>query len=200
MAAAKDWTGNSKSTYVTLGASNHTNHDRAAGDYYATDPAMAVQLMQLEALYNVWEPACGAGHLAEEIKKAKRLGKATDLYDRGYKYGESGIDFLAAKLPWKGDIVTNPPYKYALEFTQHALTLIPQGYKVCMFLKLTFLESQARYQFFKDFPPCRIYVSVKRAQCGMNGVFEGSSAACYAWFVWEKGSICKFPRLAWFNY
>ena len=33
----KDWIGNSKSTYVTLGASNHTDKERETHDYYSTD-------------------------------------------------------------------------------------------------------------------------------------------------------------------
>lgn len=34
----KDWTGNGKSIFTTLGASNHTDKEREANDYYATDP------------------------------------------------------------------------------------------------------------------------------------------------------------------
>ena len=34
----KDWTGNQKSIYVTLGASNHTDKERQIDDYYATSP------------------------------------------------------------------------------------------------------------------------------------------------------------------
>ena len=37
---------------------------------------------------------------------------------------------------WDGDILTNPPYKYAKEFIEHAMTIIPDGRKVFMFLKL----------------------------------------------------------------
>lgn len=33
-----DWTGNHKSTYITLGASNHTANEREVNDYYATSP------------------------------------------------------------------------------------------------------------------------------------------------------------------
>ena len=28
---------------------------------------------------------------------------------------------------WDGDILTNPPYKYAKEFIEHAMTIIPDG-------------------------------------------------------------------------
>ena len=34
----KDWTGNGKSIFTTLGASNHTEKEREINDYYATDP------------------------------------------------------------------------------------------------------------------------------------------------------------------
>ncbi len=34
----KDWTGNKRSTFVTLGASSHSTTPRQEHDYYATDP------------------------------------------------------------------------------------------------------------------------------------------------------------------
>ena len=54
----KDWTGNSKTIYTTLGASNHSEQDREQYDYYATDPAAVdyllsagVSLSQLKTVY-----------------------------------------------------------------------------------------------------------------------------------------------------
>lgn len=60
---------------------------------------------------------------------------------------------------WDGDILTNPPYKYAKEFIEHAMTIIPNGRKVFMFLKLQFLEGKARGELFKKYPPRYVYVS-----------------------------------------
>ena len=62
----KDWIGNKKSTFVTLGASNHTDRPRQEHDYYATAPEAIDALhtiMPLDGLY-IWEPACGGGILA----------------------------------------------------------------------------------------------------------------------------------------
>ena len=88
----KDWKGNKKSTFACLGASNHTDHDRAENDYYATDPIAAELLLQVEPeLNNIWECACGEGHLAKVFEKYNKLGKASDLIDRGYGAQE---DFL----------------------------------------------------------------------------------------------------------
>ena len=36
MGEKKDWVGGRASVFKTLGASNHTDHERAWGDYYAT--------------------------------------------------------------------------------------------------------------------------------------------------------------------
>lgn len=196
----KDWTGNKASTFTCLGASNHVEHDRAEHDYYATDPKAAELLLKVEPeLDNIWECACGAGHLVNIFRKHNKNGLATDIVDRGL-IGSYVLNFLDFKNSyhtinlysdglWHGDIVTNPPYKYALEFVKRAISLIPFGRKVCMFLKLTFLEGKARKEFFKQYPPKTIYVCSGRIKCALNGDFSatGQSAACYAWFVWEKG-------------
>lgn len=42
----KDWTGNGKSIFTTLGASNHTEKERETNDYYATDPIAVDALLQ----------------------------------------------------------------------------------------------------------------------------------------------------------
>lgn len=44
----KDWTGNSKAIYTTLGASNHTNKEREVNDYYATEPKAIELLLEKE--------------------------------------------------------------------------------------------------------------------------------------------------------
>ena len=199
MTKEKDWNGNKKSTFTTLGASNHSEHEREEHDYYATEPLAAEELLKLvPTLNNVWECACGEGHLAEVFNRAGKLGSATDLIDRGYGHG--GFDFLAQDWQWDGDIVTNPPYKYAKEFIEKALSVIPVGRKVCMFLKLTFLEGKARKSFFEQDPPQTVYVSSSRIKCALNGNLAetGSSAVAYGWFIWEKGYKGE-TVVKWFN-
>jgi len=194
-----DWTGNKKSTFSTLGASNHSDYERADGDYYATDPRAMVLLLEQESFSNVWECACGGGHLAKVLEEKNLLGKATDLVNRGY--GEYGIDFLLETDVWNGDIITNPPYKYAKEFCEHSMEIISDGRKVAMFLKLTFLEGKDRKKFFAKYPPKIVYVSSSRIHVARNGdaeMFKKSSAAAYAWFVWEKGFMGN-PIIKWFN-
>ena len=90
------------------------------------------------------------------------------------------------------DIITNPPYKFARKFVEHALDISIQGIKIAMFLKLQFLEGKARRKLFDENPPRIIYVSSGRLLCAKNAEFEkmkagGGSAVAYAWFIWEKG-------------
>ena len=71
----------------------------------------------------------------------RSVSQSRYLMDRGF--GETGIDFLSIdNLEWNGDIITNPPYKYAQEFIEKALQIIPEGNKVAMFLKIQFMEGK----------------------------------------------------------
>jgi len=198
-----DWTGRGKnSIYSTLGASNHSNYARAEMDYYATDPRAIDDLFYRECFsQSIWEPACGEGHLSKRMIENNKYVYSTDLIDRGY--GDDFFDFLTCGKPsfekWYGDIITNPPYKYAQEFVEKSHELLEEGSKLAMFLKLTFLEGQKRRKMFEKYPPKKIYVYSQRIQCALNGnpeMFLKSSAACYAWFVWEKGNTNK-PIIDW---
>ena len=198
----RDWTGNSNSIYKTLGASNHTDKERQAEDFYATEPRATELLLELEEFDgNIWECACGQGDLSKVFEKAGHKVLSTDLVDRGY--GTGGVDFLKCNEVFNGDIISNPPYKYAKEFVEHALKLVPDGHKVAMFLKLQFLEGKARRELFEKYPPKTVYVASGRLLCAKNGDFEGmraggGSAVAYAWYVWEKG-YSGDTVIKWFN-
>ncbi|MCR5436203.1 MAG: hypothetical protein K6E97_03960 [Treponema sp.] len=197
----KDWVGGNASIFISLGASNHTDKDRQQDDYYATDPVAIDKLLSAGAEINhkVWECACGEGHLAKRLSEKGFEVKSTDLVNRGF--GISGIDFLNQSEIFDGDILTNPPYKYAKEFVQKALSLLENGHKAFMFLKLTFLESKSRKLMFQKYPPKCVYVFSERCLCAKNGDFQqmiegGGSAVCYAWFEFEKG-FCGNPIIKW---
>lgn len=195
----KNWVGNANSIYKTLGASNHTDKIRQKNDYYATEPKAIDLLLELESFNkNIWECACGEGHLSKRLIANGHDVLSTDLMDRGYGIG--GVDFLKQKQLFEGDIITNPPYKYAKEFVEKSLALIPIGNRVAMFLKVQFLEGQARRKLFEQHPPKVIYISSARLKCAKNGEFHNvkSSAVAYAWFIWEKG-YKGHPIIKWFN-
>ena len=200
----KDWIGNSNSIYMTLGASNHTEKEREVNDYYATEPK-AVELLLEQERFSlwVWEPACGEGHISEVLKGHGYDVFSSDLIDRGYKDAVIRDFFDTVQNYEARDIITNPPYKYAKDFVEHALNISPDGTKVAMFLKVQFLEGKERRKLFEKYPPKVIYVASGRLLCAKNGEFEkmrqgGGSAVAYAWFVWEKG-FKGAPKIKWIN-
>lgn len=187
--------------FVTLGSSSHTDKEREEHDYYATDPLAMELLLERESFdRNVWECACGEGHLSKVLEAHGYNVVSTDLIDRGYGIG--GVDFLEFNLdrPLEMDIITNPPYKYAKRFVDKALSLVADGQRVAMFLRLSFLEGKSRRELFDRAPPKYIYVASGRIVCCKNGDFESdfSSAVAYAWFIWEKGFTGE-PTVRWFN-
>lgn len=164
------------------------NEGRAEHDFYATDPIAAKMLLSVEKFdKNIWECASGENHLADVFKQYGYNVRTSDIVKRTPTTEVK--DFLECKKKWCGDIITNPPFKYALEFVDRALSLVSNGHKVAMFLRLQFLEGIERHEFFKMNPPKAVYVASKRIKCGKNGDFKSSmsSIQCYAWFVWIKG-------------
>lgn len=200
MNKTKDWTGDTNSVFKTLGASSHGNEDRHNEDYYATEPRATELLLELEEFNScILEPACGEGHMSDVLIRRGYNVTSYDLIDRGY--GDGVMDFLSDDIQsWHGDIITNPPYKFAKQFVEKSLDIIPRGNKVVMFLKLQFMESKGRKDLFISNPPKTIYVSSSRLLCAKNGDFtqKESSAVAYAWYIWEKGYKGD-TVIKWFN-
>lgn len=179
---------------LIMGARNGALEERDEYDFYATDPkALELFLNKFnedgERLADwVWEPACGNGHLSKTLKYLGYYVYSSDIIKR--EYDCNTFDFLVKEKNWGGDILTNPPYKYAKEFVLKALDSIDNGQKVIMFLKCQFLEEQSRYNdLFSKHPPKYVYVHSGRQNCAKDGNFEKykSATLCYCWFVWQKG-------------
>lgn len=194
---SKDWSGNINSVWKTIGASSHTEKEREADDYYATDAIAIDKLLEAEKPHRfIWECACGGGHLSERLMEHGYEVFSSDIKYGGYTKQHLILDFLKQEdklFSFEHDILTNPPYKYATEFVLKAVKLLHENCRCYMFLKLTFLEGKRRYiELFKNTPPSRVYVFSERVLCAKNAEFDhmrenGGSAVAYAWFVWQKG-------------
>lgn len=189
---------NKANVFTTLAASNHSDGVREKNDYYATDPKAVEMLLKVEKFNPlIWECACGEGHISNVLIKNGYEVISTDLIDRGYGQVKNFL-LHKNKLNQGIDIITNPPYKYAQKFVEHALGIIQNGSKIAMLLKIQFLEGKSRYKLYKKYPPKKVYVFSSRVNCAKNGELEKypSSAVCYAWFIWEKGFNGK-PSIDW---
>lgn len=184
----KDWVGNKTAFISTNGFANLTFEDRSKYDFYATEPLALEKLLKYETFTNVWECACGLGHLSEVLKKYNMHGRSSDIIDRGYE-GTEIVNFLTYLDDWNGDIITNPPYKYGIEFVYKALEIIPNGNKVAMFFPQRYLSGKSRYKLYMQYPPFLIYALSSRVACAKNGNFNAASnsAVDYMWVIWIKG-------------
>lgn len=166
-------------------------------DFYATDRRAIKELLERETFKEeVYEPACGAGHIGKVLEEYGYKVEASDICYRGYGQ-EEAVDFFTVKEN-EMDIVTNPPYFCAGDFLRHALDISKEGVKIAMLFRLAFLEGQSRYELFKKYPPKTVYVFSKRLNCAKNGDFEKykSSAIAFAWLIWNIGYTEK-TELKW---
>lgn len=195
----KDWTGNTKSVFTTIGASNHSDKIRPAFDFYASPSSIITSLLQKHSIPHlpIWECASGENNLVYPLEQVGYKVITSDIVERNapIDYVE---DFLQTKELRAPIILTNPPYREAKEFILHSIEL---GAKyVYMFLKTTFLEGQERYSdLFSKYPPKEIWVFSKRVQVALNNnpeEFKKSSAVSYSWFIWEKG-FTGDPTIHW---
>lgn len=113
-----------------------------------------------------------------------------------------GVDYLSAPPPPGTEgIVTNPPYRLAVEFAHKALGEV--GY-LALLLRTNFLESTTRLPFFQVHPPARVWISSRRLPMMHRHGWTGPRApsnTCFAWFVWDaSASAHREPRLGWFDW
>lgn len=119
----KDWTGNRKSMFVTLGASNHTDKERESNDFYATDPIAIDKLVTVIQLpRKIWECACGTGCLSDRLMDFGHEVISTDLVDRGYGKIRDFLKttFLEGQKRYDELFSKHPP-QYVLQFSRRVL-------------------------------------------------------------------------------
>ena len=162
-------------------------HAERGPDLYET-PVVAVEaLLRVERLPRcIWEPAAGPGAIVRVLRAHGHAVIASDLIDY------SGLcfarDFLGEiGMPTDVEaIVTNPPFKLAERFVEHALQLCPL---VVMLLRLAFLESERRCGILEGRGLARVHVFRRRLPMMHRAGWDGprsTSSVCFAWFVLER--------------
>ena len=163
-------------------------------DFYRTPEDAVIALLKVEEFDGiVWEPACGDGAISDVLKDYGVSVVSSDIHDYGYG---PVVDFLTAH-EMVDHVVTNPPFKLAREFIEHALT--HTNGKVAMLLKLDFLGSKKRKELFKRTPLKKVWVfswRIKMARNGNDTEYKNGSMITFAWFVWEHGYTGQ-PEIGW---
>ena len=147
---------------------------RHAADFYATpESAFKPLLPFLKAMPEpIWEPACGDGRLLRWMHLDEIDAKGNDI-------GRNGYDFLQDNAQ-RAAIITNPPFSLALEFCDHAINHAPN---VFMLLRLNFLGSQKRRDWWRRNPPAALFILSERPSFTDDGQTDATD---YAWFYWGK--------------
>lgn len=101
-------------------------------------------------------------------------------------------DYLNTPMRGYDVIITNPPFYLAKEIIEKALNEVNEGGYVVMLLRLNFLGSKARKQFFETYPPEAIYVHHKRMSFTEDNKTDSVE---YAHMVWRKGHTPEFTKL-----
>lgn len=156
------------------------------GDYYPTPAHATKAIMEREDFPGVvWEPACGEGYMSEVIKQYCPTVEASDLIYREYGFRH---DFLNDPPAVQCDnIITNPPFKLALEFVLKAKNIARK--KIAMLLRIQFLEGQARYHLFQDttFRLKEVHIFSRRLTMAPGKLSPTANGQmCFAWFVWDR--------------
>lgn len=173
-------------------------------DLYETPPAAVRALLSVEPLpQRIWEPACGPGKIVAALRVAGHDVVASDLVDYACPGQLAGVDFLMERQapPGCDCIVTNPPFKLAAEFVEHAIGRLGMR-RVVMLLRLAFLESDRRSWVLDTGLLARVHVFRKRLPMMHRAGWEGPKAAssiAFAWFVWDSQHQAEITlsRLSW---
>jgi len=141
-------------------------------DFYATPPwcyeNLEIDWSQFE---NAHEPCRGDGRIQFFLEEEcgltcsySEINEGKDFFD-----WDEGTDL----------ILSNPPFSIAQEFITHAL----EYSNTCiMLLRINYLGSISRHNWWKENTPAALYVLSKRPS--FTG--KGTDATDYAWFVWDK--------------
>lgn len=169
--------------------------ERDRDDFYPTPARATESLLSVEQFEgDIWEPACGDGAISRILEKYGHKVFSTDLIDRGF--GIPNRDFLLEYQTFVDNIITNPPFKLAEEFAQHALRCARR--KVVLLCRVAWLEGKARREMFENTPLARVWVfsSRLRMQRGGKSTETSGGMIAFAWYVWEHGHIGR-PVLGW---
>lgn len=159
-------------------------------DAYFTPIEALISLLHLERAYiprAVADPMAGDGAIVKPMASFGYRMFASDLADYGLE-GCQIVDYRDLVLPdWVEGIVANPPFAWALEFLQRAITQVPY---VAFLLRSHFLiEAAGRKQFRAQYPVTRTWHASLRLprmhRFGWTGK-RTSSQTPYSWCVWDR--------------
>jgi hypothetical protein len=82
-------------------------------------------------------------------------------------------------------VIGNPPFSLAMQFIEKSMSLLKARGTLVFVLRTSFLESEARHEFWQQNPVTKLFTLSKRPSFTPDGKTDASS---YSWFIWHKGA------------
>jgi len=168
--------------------------DREKDDFYPTPKNATQSLLDRQKFEgNIWECACGNGAMSEVMKENGYDVYSSDLINRNY--GDVGIDFLKSDRQ-VDNIVTNPPFNLATEFTLKAFELAK--YKVVMLSKISYLEGVKRKELiFNKNKLEKVLIFTRRVPFKKESTQKlAGGLMAFGWFIYDVNYNGK-PTIDW---
>lgn len=188
----------------------HNAEKRHIADYYVTpvkDIITFLGALDEEMSLDIWDKTildpCAGGDPSHDMSYPKALREYYAIPDdwngiktidiREDSLAETKCNYIETKLDYKPFlIISNPPFNQAMEFIKKALDDVEDGGYVAMLLRLNFLETKARKDFFDNYMPTWIFVHHKRMSFTDAG---GTDSVAYCHMVWKKNDYPKFAKI-----
>ncbi|WP_137743416.1 hypothetical protein [Robertmurraya siralis] len=174
---------------------------RVESDFYATPLNVIDNLLSHHQLKDgiILEPSAGNGNFIRSIRNngyinnvianELRTEEINNLLNSGANI-VTNMDYLSDEFEIPNidnkkveTVIGNPPFSLAKEFLEVTFNRFPNA-EIIMLLRLAFLESKKRYDFWKKHPVSKLYVLSERPS--FTG--RGTDATAYCFMVWNKSS------------
>lgn len=175
----------------------HSDYNRTK-DFIPTPPYatrvlfeyVAPHMKDTDRIRDIWDPACGAGHMCEVFKEygfERVMGSDSEDYGyQGVQYPDPKLlDFTNHHTITADAIVTNPPYALMEDFIKRGLSMSETDF--ALLTRIQVLEGQNRYnKFFKVVPPTKVSIFSDRVPFKTGAVVRRASKMfTHCWLYWD---------------
>ena len=166
-------------------APKKAKHQRHPDDYYCTPAWCVTGLYEtLEMPKPTLDPCAGTGALVRAAPQSDMLIGVEIHEGRAEEAGAGVIQGDGLDLSWEGQhVLMNPPFKDALTWVKKG---VAEPLTCAALLKMSFLATKGRYDFWAEYPPTAVVVMSGRPSFTGNG----SDNAEYMWCYWDN----RVPR------
>lgn len=150
---------------------------REPRDFYATPESAFAPLLGILPRVNFWEPCAGDGRIIRWLLKSGRHADGADLNPQaGWRC--KPVDYLKDQNV-REFTITNPPFSVAFEMCRHGVIY---SRELMLLLRLNFLASEERGDWFTDHEPSALFVLKKRPSFVMSCTCRKKKCG-HSWFL-----------------